>query len=231
MNTGPTAIEAAVRSICPDVQRRVANGRGRADERGLWWELSCCILGSQVPYGMAAAAADVLDGSRVLLEPGTRAETQELVEDLLRRPLLVEGRHRLYRFPSARADQLARTHEVIHRESGLSALLSGFVNADRARIWLVANAPGLGPKQASMLLRNAGISYDLAVIDRHVLEYMSLAGIEQPGRSTVASLAGYGRAEGSLRRHAESAGCLVGVMDWAIWIVMRVAKQMRAVPA
>lgn len=231
MIAGSSAIEAAVRSICPDVQRRVTDGRGRADERVLWWELSCCILGSQVSYGMATAAANALDRSRVLIEPGVRAKTCEIVEDLLRRPLLVEGRSRLYRFPLARADQLARTHEVIHREGGLSALLSGFTDADQARRWLVANAPGLGPKQASMLLRNAGISYDLAVIDRHVLEYMSLAGIEPPGRNTVASLAGYGRAEGSLRRHAESAGCPVGIMDWAIWIVMRVAKQMRAVPA
>ncbi|OUS19520.1 hypothetical protein A9Q95_14720 [Rhodobacterales bacterium 59_46_T64] len=221
-----TQIQAAVASLCPEIQQRVDRATVRGDERSLWWELSCCVLSSQVPYSLATAAADAIEQSNFLLDPAYDERLAVRLESVLRKPLSIAGKHRNYRFPSAKAAQLAGIHQRVHHEAAtLSALLDGFATAGDARKWLVDFAPGLGPKQASMFLRNIGISYDLAVIDRHVLQYMELTGVLQKNAGAINSLARYRNAEATLRTHADAVTCSVGIMDWAIWIVMRVAKQ------
>jgi N-glycosylase/DNA lyase len=94
-----------------------------------------------------------------------------------------------------------------------------------ARSWLVENVPGVGPKQASMFLRNAVASYELAVIDRHVLHYMSAIELYTATASDTSTINSYERCEHLLGRHAESLGHEVGLLDWAIWIVMRTASR------
>ncbi|WP_342868304.1 DNA lyase [Hoeflea sp. AS60] len=219
-------IMTAVASICPEIQQRVDRTTPCGDERSLWWELSSCVLSSQVPYSLATAAADAIDQSNLLFDPVCDDQLEVRLEDVLRKPLTIAGRLRTYRFPSAKAAQLARTYYRIHCEAdSLSSLLAGFSTASDARKWLVDHAPGLGPKQASMFLRNIGTSYDLAVIDRHVLRYMEITGVLPHNGGAITSLKRYRNAESTLRTHADSVTCSVGIMDWAIWIVMRVAKQ------
>jgi N-glycosylase/DNA lyase len=217
----------AVAAICPDIRSRV-QGSAVPDERALWWELSTCILSSQVPYSLAVAAANAIDRENLLVdENGASESLSSRLTQLLRIPLSVDGTLRRYRFPSIRAQQLAETRKTIVKEAGsLEALAKGFDNPPEARSWLVRNAPGLGPKQASMFLRNAGVSYDLAVLDRHVLNYMSAIGL-LPNRSPlqISGIELYCRHESKLSRHAEYFDCPVGLLDWAIWIVMRVANR------
>jgi len=76
-----------------------------------------------------------------------------------------------------------------------------------------------------MFLRNVGVSYDLAILDRHVLNYMAALGIYSGTGGSIASLAQYRRLEAVLRAHADHLACPVGLLDWAIWIVMRVANR------
>jgi N-glycosylase/DNA lyase len=221
-------LQAAVASICPDIENRVAQCRAPASERALWWELSACVLSSQVPFTLAIAAAEAIDKSGVLYCNPHCENVGNEIHGILRTPLIVGGRERLYRFPSVRAVQLERVHaDVMTRADSLTALLSGFATANHARRWLVDNAHGLGPKQASMFLRNVALTYDLAIIDRHVLDYMSLTGLRSKGGSAVSSLKHYLPLEDVLRVHAEDLKCPVGILDWAIWIVMRIAKQQK----
>ena len=219
-------IQAAVASICPEIRRRVECTVPAVSERALWWDLSTCILSSQVPYPLAAAVADVLDRSELLLTQKTHTRREEHIFEILSEPVNVQGRLRKYRFPSAKAAQLAMTHRRIHKTcNSLAELLDDFRTAEDARKWLVNNAPGLGPKQASMFLRNVGLSYDLAILDRHVLEYMELLGLSSVHSRSVQSISGYIDTEVVLRAHARESDCPVGILDWAIWIVMRVVKQ------
>lgn len=222
----PTALSMAVAAIYPDIQSQVEPD-SQPTEKKLWWELSVCILGSQVPYSLAVTAADAVAENDFLLD--RNIETNELMEQLstlLSSPLDVEGNPRKYRFPHSKSKQLAMTHSSILRNFGsISCFLGNVESAEAARLWLIKNAPGMGPKQASMFIRNVGFSYDLAILDRHVLNYMSAIGIHSNKASFVSTISQYTKCESALKRHADDLNCSVGLLDWAIWIVMRVANR------
>lgn len=221
----PERLRQAVATICPDIKARVASQSPPTNERRLWWELCCCLLSSRVPFAVAVAAADAVDAGGLLLGKAEVATLEAALSVVLRQSLLVDGRPRRYPFPTARAKHLAGTRIAVSRAAGtLELLLAGFSKPPEARAWFVDNAPGIGPKQASMFLRNVGISYDLAVLDRHVLNYMAALGIYRGANQFISGLTEYRRHEAVLRSHAEDIGFAVGLLDWAIWIVMRAAR-------
>lgn len=220
------SLTRAVSVICPDIQTCL-NPERTVDNRQLWWELSVCILSSQVPYPLATAAADAIDNNGVLHDKraSVAARTARL-QQLLSAPLNVDGQWRAYRFPVARARQLAAAHCVItDTKCQLGELINKFPDATVARDWFVRHVPGVGPKQASMFLRNAGVTYDLAILDRHVLNYMSSLGMYSGDKYSISGLTHYRHHEEALKKHAEELDCPVGLLDWAIWIVMRVANK------
>lgn len=217
-------LSRAVAAICPDIQSS-ANKLENLDEDALWLELSICILSSQVPFPLATAAATAIENQNILSNRSWKKEALfKKLHSILQKPLVVENATRRYRFPEAKAKQLAEAHNVITNNFGtFRGAIETFSNASEARAWLVEFLPGLGPKQASMFLRNIGSSYDLAILDRHVLKYMSQIGIYSEEKLFVSGLSNYHRLESKLRKHAEDLDCPVGLLDWAIWIVMRVA--------
>lgn len=218
------ALSRAVAAVCPDIYLRIEKGIV-SDERHLWWELSCCILSSQVPYPLAIAAADAIDAQGLLHQTeGAHEDLAKRLFEVLRAPLDVDGKKRSYRFPKAKASHLASTWAAVAGTGGSLKTLIG-QDVKVARTWLVTRAPGIGPKQASMFLRNCGVTYDLAILDRHVLNYMSALGIYSGAQASISGLSQYGRHEQRLRDHAREMDCPVGLLDWAIWIVMRVANR------
>jgi N-glycosylase/DNA lyase len=222
----PHLLRAAVSAICPDVASRTEQHGMETNERLLWRELSTCLLSSQVPYELAVAAADSIDRSGILLDPSITdvTTTASAIEDILRTPLEVGGRRRSYRFYASKSVQLAKTrYAVRHDGESLVELINTFDDAATARTWFLRQAPGMGPKQASMFLRNVGFTYQLAVLDRHVLNYMAALKIDTS--KVTGDLKWYYRCEHALQRHADAMGYPVGLMDWAIWIVMRVARK------
>lgn len=223
-------LSAAVATICPDIQTKISvQPKAIHDERALWREMSCCILSSQVPYELALAASAAVESSALLTTAGDSSidAMTESLEKVLSMPVLVNGRLRTYRFHRVKARQLATVWDEIRTQGGsIGELLSRFSNASDARRWFTLNALGLGPKQSSMFLRNIGLSYDLAILDRHVLAYMEKLDLIR-GPARINQLSGYLELEDALRIHASKVGYPVGLMDWAIWIVMRVARQQK----
>ena len=223
-------IREAVACIAEEINNRVRSRpkTTTCSEQELWTELTCCVLSSQVPYDLAKAAAQRLDEAAVLRKSGL-AEQETLKRELLQllsTPFSFNDSYRRYRFPNTRASQIAAAFCIVQEESGsLAELLVRYPDVRCARSWLVANVPGVGPKQASMFLRYAAGSYDLAVLDRHVLHYMRTIKLCSVTNSDVTTISKYERYETQLRRHAESLGHAVGLLDWAIWIVMRTASR------
>lgn len=103
MRNDASRLEHAVAAICPEIEERAKRSQSALDERNLWWELSCCLLSSQVPYGLAVATADSLDKRQLLLNASApQAELADEILGVLRQPVLVNGSFRNYRFPGDR---------------------------------------------------------------------------------------------------------------------------------
>jgi N-glycosylase/DNA lyase len=224
-------IQAAVAAIYPEIEQTAMASHAQLCEEQLWHELTCCMLSSQVPYSLAQAAADRINRHHILAPLyGFDGEgCERALRSILSGTFVVEGRERRYRFPNSKARQLSKTRSSVVRSFGtLSAALSEFDDAEAARKWLVENAPGLGPKQASMFLRNCRGAYDLAIIDRHVLTYMQMAGLRQNETHVPARYAGYLEYELVLRSHSRSKGYVLGLFDYAVWIVMRVIARQKS---
>lgn len=222
----PERIRHAVGVVGAEIDRQLSTeGPQPWTESKLWTELACCVLSSQVPYETAQAASVRLEASGLLLDRCvTPCDLEVALAELLRCPLEIGGTSRRYRFPDSRARQLTATVIEVRREAnGLADLLKGFGDIEIARGWFVTHAKGLGPKQASMFLRNVGASYDLAVLDRHLINYMILMGLTANSKP-MRGMADYLRDEIVLRDHAAGFGLPVGLLDWAVWIVMRVAN-------
>lgn len=223
------ALRRTVSLVCGLLDQQVpAVETAALTETDLRFELVSCLLGSQVRAESANAAAERLQAAGLLTDERWRKDDDAFENDV--RCVLVNAGatepSSSYRFPALRAHQLARVRARCHSRPLLDCL-GGARDSNAARRALVDELPGIGPKQASMFLRNVGASFDLAILDVHVLRFLRLIEVlpDQPIR--VAVLDGYERVEAVVRRYAESVGRAVGYLDWAIWITMRAAREVR----
>jgi N-glycosylase/DNA lyase len=226
-------LESTVRVIAKDVQDIVASIAAPRTEKVLTYELICCILSSQVPYSLAVSATDCIVRSGLADEESTvaREYLERAIKKILVKPLNTPCGLRKYRFPQKRSHDISAALEVFRLSHGsISEFLRQHPNPAEAREWLVKHIPGLGPKQASMFLRNSGHSRDLAILDRHILTYMRLILISDLVTG-VSRLKDYEREERRFAAHAASLGFSVGILDWAVWIVLRAAAQLEGVTA
>lgn len=226
LTSTPETLQRAVIALCPEVEVRVAQHSRPLSEEELWIELSTCILSSQVPYSLAQAAALAVSASGKVsagCRPDPGSALKETIFEILNAPLEVEGRWRRYRFPAVKSAQMAAAwHRIYNAENSIQDLLKRPLASEAMRQWWVENIPGMGPKQASMFLRNVGFTHDLAILDRHIVAYMHAV---QPEAlpNNLQKLASYKKGERAFAEYASSVGYPVGMVDWAIWIVMRVA--------
>jgi N-glycosylase/DNA lyase len=222
-------VEQAVRALCPDVARQIESRSSHIlPETRLWEELVCCVLSSQVQYEVALAATRRLRGLRVFSDIRDGVSPSRLrpkIYDALSRVLRVDGRPLRYRFPRSKASQLATTVRAISECSGGLAPVVYSVDDDRKkRRRLIDLVCGFGPKQASMFLRNCGVSYGLAVLDRHTLRFMAAIGlVRERDSGHPTTLNQYERLESIFNGYSADLGYPSGYVDWAVWIVMREA--------
>jgi len=223
-------INSAIRVLCPIIDERIkARACAQWGEEELRKELVACILGSQVRHEMAVAAMRNLEFAGLLDDDWWATESCEEFSSNVYAVLTgqwpdLPSRGR-YRFSRARADQLARARDQLARLP-LEARLNSTQDTKQLRHRLVADIPGIGPKQASMFLRNIGKSYDLAILDTHVLRFMNMQEAIPATRVRIGTVAGYERVEGAVVDYADSLGYPAGYLDWAIWATMKAAREL-----
>lgn len=193
----------------------------KRDEALLWRSLVGCLVGSAQRFEQGLSATrrvcEIIDrpweiktddfGSLESVLYGALAEQR--VDSV--RP----------RFPAVHAAQITAAVRLLYVEGdGLGGLI-GSGDGPSARRTLVHLIPGLGPKQASLFLRNSGLSADIAVLDRHVLRYMDWVGVGG-SRWPPRDLSEYERLEVALRAHALSFGYDLATFDLAVWVTVRV---------
>jgi N-glycosylase/DNA lyase len=222
-------LEYAVGEVCKEIKRRknIVNWNNMPEEQ-LWNELVSCILGSQVRHEhlqciIKHLISENLLSIKYLINNGEHFERN--IQTALEKPipsLSTKTGSIKYRYPRTKANYIRRTGESIYlTSSSIRRIITPCVDERIARTRIMSVAVGIGPKQASLFLRNIGYANNLAILDTHILKYMTVIGLVPKILKTVSYLPKYEDIEGILNNYAtkfkESLACL----DTAIWIVMR----------
>lgn len=196
-------------------------------EKQLWEELCICILSSNVPYDLALSAFyhlcenQFLDVYRIIDNPNA---TQKICFELSKRiyePKRKDDTFRKYRFPNVRGSNIVKAAVTLYRENnGLIELLKSFRSEKEARSYLSENVSGIGLKEASHFLRNVGYSESLAIIDTHVISFLTEIG-ELSDEVTTVTPAVYMKLEETLTDLCNTFGLNMSIFDMAIWKYMR----------
>jgi len=197
-------------------------------ENELWHELCLCILSSNVPYELARSAFfHLIDKEYLRLEWITKtSHSQKLIAEELSKPIYLprklDGSYRRYRFPNTRSKNIFQAAEVVSSEEDwLTKCLTNFSSEKVARDFLVANIPGFGLKEASHFLRNIRYSNQLAIIDSHVVSFLTkIEAITQRNTKTITPSI-YLKLESRLEEICDRYGLNLSVFDMAIWHCMR----------
>ncbi len=223
------SIDLAIKALCPIIQERVnRNPPLTWTEFDLRKELVGCVLGSQVRHEMAAVATANLEKAGLLKDqwwvPERMDDFGPMAFEVLsgRLPgLTLKGR---YRFPKIRAQQLTEVRNIL----SITPLMQRLKNSNNPfdiRRTLISEIPGLGPKQASMFLRNIGLTYDMAILDVHVLRFLKLQELLASEKTNIGTLKTYERVERKIMIYATAMGYPAGYLDWAIWATMKAAQE------
>lgn len=225
------AINNAIREVCFALEQkrhRPLSCWTSMTEDDLWRELVACILGSRVRFEVAHSAVERMEKRRLFCEPRRSSRfgqyEQDVMEALYERD--ASGEPKRYPFFRIRANQVRRAAERLY-ESGdtLRSFLEGSRDIRDARRRLAMEVSGLGPKQASLFLRNIGYTTHVAVLDIHVLTYMSWVGLTETLMTSIPTVRKYEALEDAFIEHAYSFGYTPDRFDLAVWVVVRVAKE------
>ena len=221
-------LENVIRVLCSEIERQVNfSNTFLWTEYALRRELVACILGSQVRYEMAVSMLERIEQAGLLTDEWWERKEDEFesrVFDLLSNRCSQYNNWR-YRFPKVRAHQLMMARDAVAQKS-LSERLSDNLTPKKIRQQLVEEIPGIGPKQASMFIRNIGLSYDIAILDAHVLNFMNMQNLLYYKNTNISTLQAYEHIEQIIIDYANSLGYPVGYLDWAIWATMRAIKEL-----
>jgi len=227
-------IESVVRQVCCALEQREALNSPwtAASEDNLWRELVACVLGSRVRFESAQAAIERMDKANLFSELRRFSGPQQYEQDIIN--VLSEGKqtyksiHSQGRYPFARlrASQISRAAQRLYSDNGsIYGLLCDAQDAQVARRRLTAEVPGLGPKQASLFLRNVGYADGVAVLDVHVLTYMNWIGLIPVPIRSVPTIRRYEILERMFIEHSCTNGFQPDHFDIAVWVVIRTAKK------
>jgi len=220
-------IDIAIDAVCQELAARRTDVSGWEElrEDAIFREVAASILGSRVSFEMALAATERLAEVGLLSFPGDEGVYLRRVEDILSKPLSHPdwNRWRRYRFPKTRSRALASTANAFYASGGsIKVWLRSFRDSRSARRGFVEKASGIGPKQASMILRNIRFCDELAILDSHLMRFMRLRGLTDPEPTRISTLEGYEAVERKFLDYARRSGWPAAVLDQAVWVVMRV---------
>lgn len=191
-------------------------------EDALWRELVACILGSRVRFSTAHAAIERLANAGLLSAP-TRSMRFNVYEKALAEILSTSPAQ--HPFSRVKAQQIRGAAEYVYTPGqSLHRFLGASREARAIRRELANGVPGIGPKQASLFLRNIGFASNLAVLDVHVLTYMNWFQLTEQTILSVPNIGRYETVEEAFVRHSQSLGHSPDRFDVAVWVVVRTAR-------
>ncbi len=227
----------AIRQVCLTLEQShvLIESRPMVSEDDLWRELVACVLGSRVRFDAVHAAMDRMNDAGLFLSARRSAADDQYEEDVLNALLGTASASETftgfarYPFPRVRARQIRDAARRLYTCCGsIRCFLDNAGEFRAARRLLATEVPGLGPKQASLFLRNAGYALEVAILDVHILTYMNWMGLTSKPVRFIQTLRQYEHLEDAFIRHATSVGFSPHYYDMAVWVVVRVAKREHA---
>ena len=227
-------IENAIREVCFALDERSQHTPSwpNMTEDNLWREVVACILGSRVRFKVAHAAVERMEEMGLLCQSRRSSHFNQYEQDVIRAlsgTLPTQGPPRSrsrYPFFRIRANQIRRAAERLYSNHGsIRQFLEDTRDVREVRRRLVSEVSGLGPKQASLFLRNVGYAVRIAVLDVHVLTYMSWIGLTDSLVNAVTTVRKYETLEDAFIEHSFSFGYTPDRFDLAVWVVVKVAKE------
>lgn len=227
-------INDAIASVCNEIVTSEKKSRywTMMDEVDYIREAVICVCSSQMRFEVAVAAGNRIASMSALkmMKSYHSSSIKDELNNIFREPLEVNFNNKLRtvfpRFRNRILSYISRSFESFAL-SGISfrSILDNATTPKEARITLVQNVIGFGPKQASLFLRRVGYSNELAILDTHILDYLKIARGIQPKLSALARISGYEEIEHEFINVASEFNHVVGNVDLAVWITMRVAKR------
>lgn len=202
------------------------------NESKLLSELILCILSSQEKYEVALAIMKELRKQNVLRVPKSKNEFNDIkqqIKYILQNPVEYKSNEQTYtrrlRFFVKKSQYIIGTIENIYlKDLTIREILRKNECMQVTRVNVINYSYGLGPKQASMFLRNIGYYTEFAVLDKHVIDYMRLIGLTSATETSFSNISTYQKMEMKLKKYAESFNLSLLHLDLAIWTTMRTLK-------
>ena len=195
-------------------------------ENELRKELFSCIISSQIKFETAQLIMENISYTGILEDKSWKIASEEYFYNSALRTLknlqcdLPNAVS--HRFPQSTSYRMSKARNFLLQKP-LTEMLSMFSDTKILRRFLIENISGIGPKQASMFIRNSCICDDIAVLDTHTIKFINLSGIHNC--STITSLKQYEHVEKSFCRYAADFGVTAGILDLAVWVTMKAAQE------
>lgn len=195
-------------------------------------ELVLCILSSQEKYEVALGIMKSLRKENSLRIPRNKSEFKEIKKDIrntLKKPVQFISNEKEYsrrlRFFVKKGQYIIDTLENIYLKGlTIREILKQEDCIQETRKNIISYSCGLGPKQASMFLRNIGYHSEFAVLDKHVIDYMRMMGLTRITENNFSSMTSYQKIETKLKSYADTYHVNLLHLDLAIWTTMRTLK-------
>lgn len=195
-------------------------------------ELVLCILSSQEKYEVALSVMKSLRKGNVLRIPASETDFNEIkaqIINILEEPVSYKFNNKEYsrrlRFFVKKGKNIIDTFKNIYLNNlTINEILNQNVSKQETRRNIISYSCGLGPKQASMFLRNIGYYSEFAVLDKHVIDYMRLIGLTRISQNSFSNMSSYQIIENKLKSYADTYNVNLLHLDLAIWTTMRTIK-------
>lgn len=174
-----------------------------SDER-IFDELCFCLLTPQSKARSADRAIKNMIEENVLLSGR---------KDQIIKELRIQG----IRFPENKTKYIIKARKFFTRNGKIdikSKLKQGTPNAKRE--WLVKNVKGLGYKEASHFLRNVGLGFDLAILDRHIMRNILKYGVIEKIPECITKKC-YLSLENKMKKFSEKVNIPLADLDLLFW--------------
>ncbi|MEN3014050.1 MAG: N-glycosylase/DNA lyase [Endomicrobiia bacterium] len=143
-----------------DIQKRKQEFlENKNNKEKIFKELCFCILTPQ------SKAVNCWQAVEELFDKGFPSCRPETIRCILRKKV------RFYKNKTNYIIEVAKKFDIIYK------MLKKDLQSDILREILVREIKGIGYKEASHFLRNIGYSFDLAILDRHILKNLKLLGV------------------------------------------------------